>query len=58
MVVKSYSVYCDICGKPLGCYYGYKPTLTKLRNDGIKVMINNGKAQTWCAECFNKLHKK
>lgn len=58
MIVKAYSVYCDVCEKPLGCYYGYKPTFTKLRNDGIKVLINNGKAQTICADCFNKLPKK
>lgn len=58
MIVKSYAVYCDICEKPLGCYYNYKPTPTKLRADGIKIIFNNGKAQTICAECFNKLEKK
>ena len=52
MIVKSYSVYCDICDKPLGCYYGYKPSYTKLRAEGIKVLINNGKAQTLCQKCF------
>lgn len=52
MIIKSYSVYCDICDKPLGCYYCYKPAYTKLRAEGIKVLINNGKAQTLCQKCF------
>ncbi len=54
MIVKTYAVYCDICEKPLGCYYNYKPTPTKLRADGTKIIFNNGKAQTICAECYNK----
>lgn len=58
MIIKSYAVYCDICEKPLGCYYNYKPTTTKLRAEGIKIVINNGKAQTICDECFNKFNKK
>ena len=58
MIVKSYAVYCDLCERPLGCYYNYKPTATKLRAEGIKIVINNGKAQTLCAGCYNKLEKK
>lgn len=58
MIIKSYAVYCDICEKPLGCYYNYKPTATQLRAEGIKIIINNGKAQTLCAECYKKLEKK
>lgn len=58
MIIKIYHVVCDICGNPLGYYSQYKPTPTKLRADGIKIVINNGKAQTICAGCYNKLEKK
>lgn len=58
MIIKSYAVYCDICEKPLGFYCNYKPTPTKLRAEGIKIVINNGNAQTICAGCYNKLAKK
>jgi len=55
MIVKSYGVYCDICEKPLGCYYNYKPSPTKLRSDGIKIVFNNGKMRVFCAKCFKEL---
>ena len=58
MIIKDYHVICDICGTLLGNYGQYKPTHTKLRADGIKIVFNNGKAHTICAECFNNLPKK
>lgn len=57
MIVKSYSVYCDICDKSLVCFYGYKPSYTKLRAEGIKVIINNGNAQTLCQKCSNLIRQ-
>lgn len=59
MIIKSYAVYCDLCNTPLGeVYYGYKPAPTKLRQDDIKVIINNGKVHTFCEECYNKIKGK
>jgi len=59
MIVKYYSVYCDLCNNPLGAMYcNYKPTPTTLRNNGVKVIINNGKIHTYCEDCYNRIKSK
>ncbi len=55
MIQKWYEVSCDICGIALNHYIALKPTPTKLRHDGIKVIINNGKVHTYCEECYKKI---
>lgn len=55
MIRKWYDVSCDLCGCRLNRYVCLKPTPTRLRQDGVKVRINNGKIHTYCKECFNKI---
>lgn len=55
MIRKWYDVSCDLCGCRLNRYACLKPTPTHLRQDGVKVRINNGKIHTYCKECFNKI---
>ncbi len=58
MIKKLYEVSCDLCGRGLNHYIGLKPTPTDLRNDRIKVIINNGKVFTYCDDCYKKIKKK
>lgn len=58
MIRKWYEVTCDSCGKGLNHYPQLKPTSTDLRNDGIKVIINNGKIHTYFEDCYNKIKNK
>lgn len=57
MIVKNYDVFCDLCNKLLATYLEYKPTPTKLRQDGMKIVFNNGKIHIFCADCFKVIHK-
>lgn len=57
MIRKWYEVSCDGCGIALN-HYTFSPTPTRLRQDGIKVRIYNGKKHTYCSECFKQDKKR
>lgn len=57
MIRRWYEVSCDLCGYGLN-HYSFSPTPTVLRQDGIKVIIRNGKRLTYCEECYKKLNNK
>ena len=53
MIIKQYILKCDECGKVIGTYLHYKPSMTKIRKDAGSVRINNGHVWLICKDCVN-----
>ena len=52
MIIKQYIVECDKCGKLIGIYNHYKPSLKQLRKCCGIVVINNSKPRLICKDCI------
>lgn len=54
MIQLHYEVFCDECGELIDDYLHFKPSLEKLRTDGIKIF----KGYHFCsAYCFQKWYR-
>lgn len=57
-ITKYYELTCDKCGKIIKVYRHYKPSITEIRKEKIKMRINNGHIITYCEECITKKDKQ
>lgn len=53
MIIKQYILKCDECGKVIGTYFHYKPSIQKIREYAGVVRINNGHVWLICKDCAN-----